>query len=83
MLHRRLVGIERGKPVKCNARITEATTILGHQILTRENAHAKDDDGRLAWVRQERVSATATTGRNANGKSRSRAKGTTDLEAFL
>jgi hypothetical protein len=66
-----------------NVRITEAITILGHQILTRENAHAEDDDGGLAWVRQESVSATATTGRDANGKSRGRAKGAADLEAFL
>ena len=66
-----------------NARITETITILGYQILTRENAHAKDDDGGLARDRQERVSTTATTGGDTNGKSRGRTKGTTDFEAFL
>jgi hypothetical protein len=69
--------------VKRSARITEAIAVLGHQVLAREDPDAKDDDGCFAWVGQERVSATAAACRDANGKARGRAKGTTNLEAFL
>lgn len=60
-----VVSRASGRGVTWNARIADSITVLGHQILTRENSRAKDDDGDLAWVGLERVSATAITGGHA------------------